>query len=93
MDSVFEEFKQVEDSTTRNYGGTGLGMPISRRFCRMMGGDITLKSEVGKGSMFTIELPAEVDAMEAAKSVMTDKKEDREPASDIESPIIGHRRR
>jgi PAS domain S-box-containing protein len=54
---VFEEFKQADDSTTREYGGTGLGLPISRRFCQMMGGDITVTSKPGAGSCFTIELP------------------------------------
>ena len=69
LDHVFEEFSQADDSTTRNFGGTGLGLPISRRFCQMMGGDITVGSELGKGSTFTIELPAAVDALEAAKTM------------------------
>ncbi len=57
METAFEEFGQVEDSTTRNYGGTGLGLPLSRRFCRMLGGDLTVQSELGKGSTFTMEVP------------------------------------
>src|SRR5574341_505965 len=51
---VFEEFTQADTSTTRQYGGTGLGLAISRRFCQMMGGDITLQTEMGKGSTFTV---------------------------------------
>jgi len=68
---VFEEFSQAEESTTRNYGGTGLGLPISRRFCRMMDGDITVESEPEGGSTFTIRLPSRVDPMEAARASAT----------------------
>jgi two-component system, NtrC family, sensor kinase len=60
MARLFEEFGQVDASTTRRYGGTGLGLALSRRLCRMMGGDITVASEPARGSTFTIRLPAEV---------------------------------
>ena len=54
---LFQEFSQADASTTRKYGGTGLGLVISRRFCQMMGGDITVESQQGKGSTFTMRLP------------------------------------
>ncbi len=54
---LFQAFVQADASTSRKYGGTGLGLVISRRFCQMMGGDITVTSEVGQGSVFTVRLP------------------------------------
>ena len=54
---LFEEFSQADASTARQYGGTGLGLAITRHLCRMMGGDVTVRSEPGKGSTFLVSLP------------------------------------
>ncbi|MFZ2143057.1 MAG: GAF domain-containing protein, partial [Xanthobacteraceae bacterium] len=62
MGKLFQEFSQASSTTASKYGGTGLGLVISRRFCQMMGGDIMVASEPGHGSTFTIRLPRIVEA-------------------------------
>jgi len=74
---VFEEFSQADSSTTRDYGATGLGLPISRRFCQMLGGDLTVSSNAGEGSIFTMRIPVllpgtETEAPAEAAQVKTD---------------------
>jgi signal transduction histidine kinase len=58
LGKLFQEFTQAEATTARQYGGTGLGLAITRKLCRMMGGDVTVTSEPGKGSLFVVRLPA-----------------------------------
>ena len=57
---LFQAFSQADAATTRKYGGTGLGLALSRRFCQMMGGDVTVASELGRGTTFTVKLPTDV---------------------------------
>ncbi|HEU5194331.1 MAG TPA: response regulator, partial [Methylomirabilota bacterium] len=79
---LFEAFTQADAATTRKYGGTGLGLALSRRLCQMMGGDVTVESEHGQGSRFTIRLPAEVVEASAESAA---------PVAPIEreAPMIG----
>jgi signal transduction histidine kinase len=59
---LFQDFTQADSLTARRYGGTGLGLAITRKLARMMGGDVTVASEPGKGSVFTVRLPASCDS-------------------------------
>ncbi len=75
---LFQPFTQADASTTRKFGGTGLGLTISRRFCEMMGGEVSVTSEPGKGSIFSVRLPARVIAPISNES----------PAADAIAPTV-----
>jgi signal transduction histidine kinase len=66
--SIFRPFAQGDATIARDYGGTGLGLAISQRFCQMMGGEISVESELGRGSTFTVRLPAVVEVNSAPET-------------------------
>jgi signal transduction histidine kinase len=63
---IFEEFQQVDNSSTRKKGGTGLGLSISRKIVELHGGRIAVQSEVGKGSIFTVSIPINAQSIKDA---------------------------
>ena len=86
---VFEAFTQADASTTRTYGGTGLGLAITKSFCRLMGGDVTLTSEAGKGTTFVVRLPAVTHAASDTVGLAAEKRsEDPQVAEPEHAPIV-----
>jgi signal transduction histidine kinase len=88
MGKLFQPFSQADSSTTRKYGGTGLGLVVSRNFCRMMGGDITVESEEGKGSTFTCTLPAEITTPKAEVIPGADHHNGQHPEAESTALVI-----
>jgi len=69
LDTIFQKFTQADSSINRKYGGTGLGLAITKTLTEIMGGTINVKSEVGKGSTFTISIPFDVEKQEKQKQM------------------------
>jgi len=69
LEVIFDAFEQADRSTSRRYGGTGLGLSISRAICSQLGYDLTVESELGRGSTFTIHLAPEGARSAAAEQV------------------------
>jgi len=88
LSRLFGAFAQADDSTTRRYGGTGLGLTISRKFCQMMGGDITVESEFDCGSTFTIRLPVAVKSQKEAQGDRAITERQADSSSNLDTTVV-----
>ncbi len=85
---LFQPFQQADASTTRKYGGTGLGLTISRQFCRMMGGELSVESHAGSGTTFTVRLPMTQSVPARAASVPRQPASTHRPPSGITKLVL-----
>jgi CheY-like chemotaxis protein/two-component sensor histidine kinase len=91
LEHIFSEFSQADESTTRNYGGTGLGLALTKRFCEMMGGGIHVESTVGQGSSFIVTLPKRLikqhSGLEQEASVEVPSQDESQPGTKSEPSL------
>ncbi|HEX9618383.1 MAG TPA: GAF domain-containing protein [Anaerolineales bacterium] len=87
LDRIFEEFQQVDTSTTRQYGGTGLGLSISRSLARLLGGEMSVSSQVGEGSIFTLTVPLHYGE-QPGKASLAAADVSPEPAPQTGQPVV-----
>ncbi len=80
---LFQAFQQADTTTSRKYGGTGLGLVICRKICQLAGGDVDVKSEYGKGTVFTVRLPADAGRKPEEVQKAGKAKESRQPAASV----------
>jgi signal transduction histidine kinase len=80
---IFDKFRQIDNSTTRNYAGTGLGLYLVKGFLTLLGGSIEVKSKIGEGTIFTVRIP-----VRTAISIGADKDVPRKLATDVSQAFL-----